>query len=443
MNEQSMLKRNLAIMWFSNFFIGGSLTMVMPFISLYIESFGTFSEEYVQRWAGITFAATFVTAFLFSPILGRLGDKYGRKKILIFLGLGMSLSLFLMGMVTTVWQLLLLRLFMGFFAGSIPVTQAFISTQTPKEMAGKVLGTLQTGNITGTLLGPLIGGFLADSIGYADTFKGTSSIILISVLLITMVKEFRVDMKRGKKANYSRLDVVQLILRNPTLTTVLLISMFIQIALFSIQPILALFVSEIHGPENLAFFSGLAFSAAGFGNLMMARKWGELADKKGYIKILILLLLAGGILYIPGMFVQEVWQLVLIRFGLGITIGGIIPVRMAFIRQEAPVAIQGEVLGYNQSLRFLGNIIGPVLGGVLAGSYGFPSVFLVTSILLLLSGFALLAVTRRIRYIPTRMHIKETGGASPSLRFFHIDVVYRLPGRVKCPNTYHLVPSKK
>ncbi|WP_043934585.1 MFS transporter [Bacillus sp. EB01] len=391
-----MLKRNLAIMWFSNFFIGGSLTMVMPFISLYIESFGVFSEEYVQHWSGITFAATFVTAFLFSPVLGRLGDRFGRKRILLMLGLGMSLSLFLMGMVTTVWQLLALRLFMGFFAGSIPITQAFISTQTPKEIAGKVLGTLQTGNITGTLLGPMIGGFLADSIGYAGTFRGTSAIILISVLLITMVKEFRVDIKLDEKINYSRLDVVQLIIRNPALTAVLFISMLIQIALFSIQPILALFVSDIHGPENLAFFSGLAFSAAGFGNLIMARKWGELADKIGYVKILIFLLLAGGVLYIPGMFVTEVWQLILIRFGLGVTIGGIIPVRMAYIRQEAPVTIQGEILGYNQSLRFLGNIIGPILGGFLAASYGFPSVFLVTSILLLLSGFTLLVVTRKM-----------------------------------------------
>lgn len=46
------------------------------------------------------------------------------------------------------------------------------------------------------------------------------------------------------------------------------------------------------------------------------------------------------------------------------------PVRMAYIRQAAPVAIQGEVLGYSTSLRFLGNVIGPVLGGVVAGFYG-------------------------------------------------------------------------
>ncbi|RHW41741.1 MFS transporter [Neobacillus notoginsengisoli] len=391
-------------MWFSNFFVGGSMTMVMPFISLYIETFGNFSAAYVQHWAGIAFAATFVTAFLFSPFLGRLGDKVGRKRILIILGLGIACSLYLMGVVTTVWQLLALRLFMGFFAGMIPITQAFISTQTPKRMAGKVLGTLQTGSIAGTLLGPLAGGFLADTFGYAGTFKGTSVIILISVFLISMAREFKIGEMDEKSKYYSRRDVVRHIARNPALTTVLLISMFIQIALFSIQPILALFVSELNGPENLAFISGMAFSAAGVGNLLMARKWGELADRKGYLNILIILLLSGAFIYTFGSLVTAVWQLVLIRFGLGITIGGIIPVRMAYIRQEAPVAIQGEVLGYNTSLRFLGNIAGPIMGGFLAGSLGFSAVFLVTSALLFLSGFTLLTVTHKTRLFNSKVH---------------------------------------
>src|SRR5699024_11334246 len=56
----------------------------------------------------------------------------------------------------------------------------------------------------------------------------------------------------------------------------------------------------------------------------------------------------------------------------------IIPLRIAYIRQEAPLSMQGEVLGYNTSLRFLGNIIGPALGGMLASLFGFASVFVVT-----------------------------------------------------------------
>lgn len=92
-------------MWFANFFVSGSMTMVIPFISLYIDSMGNFSDSYVQTWSGLTFAVTFIAAFIFSPIWGRIGDKYGRKNILIISAFGIGLSVFLMGFATSVWQL--------------------------------------------------------------------------------------------------------------------------------------------------------------------------------------------------------------------------------------------------------------------------------------------------------------------------------------------------
>lgn len=395
MGQEQIGKRNLAIMWFANFFVAGSLTMVMPFLSLYIETFGDFSDEYVKNWSGITFGITFLTAFLFSPVIGRLGDKYGRKRILIFMGVGMAISLFLLGYADSVFELFLLRLFMGFFSGFIPVSQAFISTQTQKEIAGKVLGTLQTGSITGSLFGPMIGGLLADSLGYAATFQSTSFFILLSGLLVLTVKEYRIGITGTSRKIYSSKEVWFHIIKNPILLNVMLISILVQVANFSIQPILSLYVAELNGLTNIAFFSGLAFSAAGLGNLLMARKWGALADRIGYIKILVILLLLSAIIYLPGAFVTNIGQLVLIRFALGFTLGGVIPVRVAYIRQEAPIEMQGEVLGYNTSLRFLGNVIGPLLGGFLSGWFGISSVFFITSSLLLLSGLILVSSMQR------------------------------------------------
>src|SRR5690625_2210410 len=180
-------------MWFANFFIAGSMTMVLPFISLYIETFGNFSDAYVQSWSGWIFAVTFITAFIFSPIWGRIGDKYGRKNILIISATGLAVSVLLMGFATTVWQLFLLRFIMGVFIGFISMSQAMISTQTPKEMAGRVLGTLQTGSVTGTLMGPLLGGILADAFGYSVTFKAVSVTIFISAFIVLFgIKEMKV-----------------------------------------------------------------------------------------------------------------------------------------------------------------------------------------------------------------------------------------------------------
>lgn len=381
--------------------------MVLPFISLYIEEFGNFSDSYVQTWSGWVFGITFVTAFIFSPIWGRIGDKYGRKKILIFSAAGLGLSVLLMGFANSVWELFLLRLFMGIFTGFIPMSQAMISTQTPKRIAGQVLGTLQTGSITGALMGPLLGGALADTFGYASTFKWISITIFLSGIIVLFgVREILIQFSddNQEQVSYSTKEVLLHIIRNPVLLVVMLISTLVQIAHFSIQPILSLYVAEIHGPASIAFYSGIAFSAAGLGNLLMAKRWGKLGDRIGYTKIMIFLLFMAGIVYLPGAFVTNIWQLVVLRFLLGISIGGLVPVRVAYIRQEAPLSMQGEVLGYNTSLRFLGNIIGPALGGMLAGFFGFSAVFFVTSGLLLMGGAIMLGAWYKHEYEGKRTH---------------------------------------
>lgn len=381
--------------------------MVLPFISLYIEEFGNFSDSYVQTWSGWVFGITFVTAFIFSPIWGRIGDKYGRKKILIISAAGLGLSVLLMGFANSVWELFLLRLFMGIFTGFIPMSQAMISTQTPKRIAGQVLGTLQTGSITGALMGPLLGGVLADTFGYASTFKWISITIFLSGIIVLFgVREILIQFSddNQEQVSYSTKEVLMHIIRNPVLLVVMLISTLVQIAHFSIQPILSLYVAEIHGPASIAFYSGMAFSAAGLGNLLMAKRWGRLGDRIGYTKIMIFLLFMAGIVYLPGAFVTNIWQLVVLRFLLGISIGGLVPVRVAYIRQEAPLSMQGEVLGYNTSLRFLGNIIGPALGGMLAGFFGFSAVFFVTSGLLLIGGAIMLGAWYKHEYEGKRTH---------------------------------------
>src|SRR5699024_3995697 len=284
--------RNVVIMWFANFFVAGSMTMVLPFISLYIDSFGNFSDAYVQKWSGWVFAVTFVTAFIFSPIWGRIGDKYGRKNILIMSAAGLAISVLLMGFATTVWQLFLLRLIMGIFTGFIPMSQALISTQTPKEVAGRVLGTLQTGSVTGTLMGPLLGGVLADMLGYSATFKSVSVTVFLSALIVLFgIKEMQMKVtNQAEQKVYSSIEVIKHIVRHPVLLIVMLTSTLVQVAHFSIKPILSLYVAEINGLAHLAFFSGLAFSAAGLGNLLFARRWGTFGDRIGHIKILIILL---------------------------------------------------------------------------------------------------------------------------------------------------------
>lgn len=384
-------KRNLAIMWTANFLIGISLTMILPFLTLMVDALGHYTEAQTQLWGGLIFGVTFVTAFLFSPVWGRFGDHHGRKKILVISALGNSLCLLVMSFADTVILLFIARLCMGFFAGFISMAQALIATQTPKEIAGRVLGTLQTGNVSGMLFGPLLGGLLADHFGFTYTFLITSAATAVAAILVaTGVKEYRVEAESEEDARvYTAREVIKFIVTSPVLFSVMLITLLVQVAHFAIQPLLALYVGDLHGPENLAFFAGLAFSAAGLGNLLFARQWGKLGDRIGHDKVLLLLLVCAAAVYLPQAFVSSIWQLVALRFLLGVLFGGIIPAQTAYVRQTAPLSMQGEVLGYKQSFRFAGNALGPILGGFLSSMYDIASVFYITSALLLVSAVVL------------------------------------------------------
>ncbi|WP_441295987.1 MFS transporter [Shouchella lehensis] len=384
-------KRNLLIMWFANLFVGASMTMVIPFLSLYIESFGQYSGEDVQRWSGFVFGVSFLVAFLVAPIWGRIGDRYGRKKVLIGTGFGIAISVFLMGYVNSVEALFVLRAFMGLATGFIPASMALIAAQSSKRTAGETLGTLQTGTVSGGLLGPLFGGLIADTVGMELTFILTASILtLASFLVVFGVKEVIYEEKGEKKKRYSAREVIQFIVGSPILLMVMVVALIIQMALFSIQPLLALFVNDLtSSTENMAFLAGVAFSITGLGNLLSTRKWGQLGDRIGHEKVMLLLLILSGLFFIPQGFVDSLWQLIVLRFIFGLAVGGLIPCTTAFIRQACPISMQGEVLGYNQSFRFLGNVLGPVSGGLLAASFGISYVFISAGVLFLLTAAVL------------------------------------------------------
>ena len=175
---------------------------------------------------------------------------------------------------------------------------------------------------------------------------------------------------------------------------VMVVTALIQIGNFSIQPLLSLYVADLTNAKDVAFLAGVTFSAAGVGNLLFARYWGRLGDDIGYEKVLSILLIISFVFVIPQAFVTQFWQLLVLRFLFGIALGGMIPITTALVRREAPIDIQGEVMGYNTSFRFLGNIIGPMFGGIVSGFIGIPAVFIVTGTLFLI-GFAFLYYARR------------------------------------------------
>ncbi len=363
--------------------------MIMPFLSLYIETFGDYSDAYVQKWSGLIFGASFVTALIMSPIWGRVADKYGYKPILLVNGFGIATSVFLMGFVDSVEIFFLLRLLNGVVTGFIPTSLAFISSHTAKEEAGKMLGTLQMGSVTGTLFGPVLGGLLADTFGFQYTFVITSISVTVAAIIVLFGIQEQKKVKNARANLYSRKAILSGLLHHRLMLNVMIVTALIQIGNFSIQPLLSLYVAELTDAKDVALLAGITFSAAGVGNLLFARRWGKLGDDIGYEKVLSILLILSFLFIIPQGFVTELWQLMVCRLLFGIAVGGMIPITTALVRREAPIDIQGEVMGYNTSFRFLGNIIGPMFGGIISGFIGISSVFFVTGFLFLI-GFGLL-----------------------------------------------------
>ena len=110
-------KRNLAVCVFGSFTTIVSLTLVVPFLPLYVEQLGVQGQASIAEWSGACFAAAFFTAGLVAPLWGKLADRYGRKLMLIRASLGMAVGMSLMGMVGNVWQFFALRLLIGFLGG--------------------------------------------------------------------------------------------------------------------------------------------------------------------------------------------------------------------------------------------------------------------------------------------------------------------------------------
>lgn len=170
MVTNNIWKKNLFILSIAVFIAGIAFSEIMPFLPLYVASLGDFSHQELNFWSGFIYAGMYIVSAITSPLWGKLADKKGRKLMILRASFGMAIAIGAMGLVTNVYQLFALRCLQGLFAGFVSNSNALIATQTPKEKAGQAMGTMASSVTAGTLLGPLVGGFLASIFSYRITF---------------------------------------------------------------------------------------------------------------------------------------------------------------------------------------------------------------------------------------------------------------------------------
>ncbi|GEB35429.1 MULTISPECIES: MFS transporter [Brevibacillus] len=380
-------RRNLYVLCGSLFVVMVAMSMIMPFLPLYIQQdFGIDDPHQVTAWAGIIFGANFLTAGLVSPIWGNLADKHGRKIMILRSGYFMSITVALTGFAGSLWQLLALRLINGLVGGIIPASTALVASSVPKERIGWAQGLLQSFITAGTIMGPLFGGVLANQIGFRMIFLITGSLLLLATLVITFtVKESFVPPE--KKDRSSLKEDFQMIFSSKELPALFFVTVMIQFALFSIVPVLPIYISQLVQSEGakVALWAGIVQAAMGIANVFASPQLGRLGDRFGSQKVLLFALLGAAILFIPQGLVWTVWQLVVLRFLLGLSLGGLLPSVNALLRRATPSHMVSRVYGYNNSFVSIGSMLGPMIGGFMAGYVSINGVFFMTSAFLFIN----------------------------------------------------------
>ncbi|WP_445486801.1 MFS transporter [Niallia sp. 03133] len=371
------------ILCFGQFLAMAAMSCISPFLPLYISELGISDPDKVSFWSGIIFGVNFLTAFLFAPIWGKLADVHGRKIMVIRSGLGMAVITVLMGVVNSPVQLLILRLLNGVVAGFIPASIALTSTITPKKRVGHSLGILQAFAVSGSICGPILGGLMADVFGFSVVFYMMGILLCLATLLILFfVKE---DFKKGDiKEKSSLAEDFKQITKDKTIPALFIAATIIQLATVGITPLISVFVQELsHSSKNLAFLSGVTIAVMGVSNMLASPKLGKLGDKWGAQNILLYSVILAAICMIPLVFVTEIWQLFVFLFGIGLSLGGMLPSINALIRLRAPIGMESRAFGYSNSAIFLGNMLGPIIAGTFSTHFGIRSMFVWGSLLLM------------------------------------------------------------
>ena len=375
--------RNLWVCLIGSFTTIVAMTLLLPFLPLYVEELGVQDHAAIVQWSGIAYGATFFTAALTAPLWGRLADLYGRKLMLIRASLGMAVAMSLIGMAGNVWQLVGLRLLAGLLGGYSSGSTILVATQTPKARSGWALGMLASGVMAGNLAGPLIGGALPPLIGIRQTFWLAGGVIFLTFLATTfLIKEDR--QKPALRTGKRRGAWAEVPDKRPVIA-MLLTGMLLMLANMSIEPIITVYVAQlVHDQSQVTMVSGLVMAVAALGSILSASRLGKLADRIGHWTVITGGLAVAALLLIPQALVTEGWQLVLLRFLMGLALGGLLPCIASVLRHSVPTAVTGNMLGYSTSSQYVGQVVGPLVGGFIGGQFGMRPVFLATCVLLAL-----------------------------------------------------------
>ena len=379
-------KRTVYISLVCVFCTAFGVSQLAPILPLYFHDLGVQTPEAMSLWSGLATGATYIIVCLAAPFWGRVADKKGRKITLIRSSFGMALCNVLIAFQTTPEGVVLIRLVQGLVSGFYSASITLIASESPIERTGWALGLLASANLAGSLIGPLLGGYIADTVGIRNDFIIVGVLMgLAGVLATIFIHENYVPQPNPEKLSIRKLK--EQIPEFNSIVALCVASFIYAICIMSLQPVISVYIKGIvpSNTENLAFIAGAVFSAMGIAQLMSSSPLGKLVDKIGPRKVLVVSLIYVGILNIPQAYVSDVYQLAMIRFLQGFGLGGMLPALNTYLSSKTPREFTGQVFSYNQSCLFFGYFLGSVGGASLMAWLGFTTLFWVSGGLFIIS----------------------------------------------------------
>ena len=392
MDTPGSWRTNLRAVWISQLVAVIGVTAIVPFLPLLVQQMGVEGERETRIWAGLVYSAHAATMAIFGPVWGALSDRYGRKIMVERAMLAGAILTTLMGFAQTVQELALLRALNGALAGIITPATTLVAASAPRKHAGYALGTLQTAVYLGAAVGPLLGGVIADHLDYRTPFWVSASLLFLAMWGIVFFvqepprtldhprhqrgsgDERRPGLLRRAKMHLSPIP------RSGPLLAALLTRALTRLAFRFPMSTLPLLVQEI-APENVpvASLTGLVTGANAATVAVSSLGFGQLGDRIGHHRISVACALASAVLYAPQLFVSHPMSLLALQAASGVAMGGMMSSVSAALATLSADGREGIVYGMDATAISLANVVGPLLGSMLAAWTDLRAPFLAAS----------------------------------------------------------------
>jgi DHA1 family multidrug resistance protein-like MFS transporter len=376
-------QRTLGALWLAQTLTIIGFSLRTPFLPFFVAELGARNLETQVLWAGAINAGGAAVMAITAPLWGALADRYGRKLMVLRAMVAGSLTIGLMALATSPWQLFVLRLVEGGFTGTVTASTTLAASTVPRERLGFGLGLMQMAVFSGSAVGPLIGGVLADQIGYRATFVLAGSLLLVSALLVAFLVEERFEPPPRRAGHGETGGETWRLLLAPALLGIVVSLFALRAASMALQPIVPLLVAQLaRGSSAVNSLAGLAMGVSGMTSAVASVGLGRLSDRIGQRPLLIASGALAAATFLPLGLTTQVWQVIVLQALFGIASGGMLPTANALVARLTPEGRRGTIYGFTTTASSLGAFVGPLVGTALAAALGLHAPFLVIGLAL-------------------------------------------------------------